>query len=402
MPDANLPRVRAVTVPVDDVSVSLEWASERAPLVWQRGEEMLIGIGELVRIDFAGPDRFADAARNWQALCSAAEVVNELDVPGTGLVAFGSASFAEASGAGSMLRVPQIVLGRRDGQSFRTDLSLLDVPGPSAPLRRALGDFGPVVWADTADAAGHTRAVRGALDAISAGRISKVVLARRAEGTLPAGSDLRTAVSRLSSRNPDAWVFAIDGLIGASPETLLAATGTTGSIRVLAGTRDRGNGTAADLLTSTKDRFEHEIAVESVLSALERAGVRSIDRGEPFALQLPELWHLASDLRFDLDTVQLLRVLGELHPTGAVGGTPTAAALELITELESSDRGRYAGPVGWLDANGGGEWAIALRCAQVDGTRVVAWAGGGIVAGSEPEREFDETELKLRTIRSAL
>jgi menaquinone-specific isochorismate synthase len=178
---------------------------------------------------------------------------------------------------------------------------------------------------------------------------------------------------------------------------------------VLAGSAARGLDANSDLdaasalATSTKDQDEHEFAVQNVLSSLRPHSPAVTASDTPFTLKLPNLWHLASDVEGVLvDGSSSLDLLTSLHPTAAVAGTPTTDAITAIGQLEPFDRGRYSGPVGWVGADGDGEWAIALRCAQVseDG-RVTAWAGAGIVADSDPEHELVETRMKFRPIVEA-
>ncbi len=264
---------------------------------------------------------------------------------------------------------------------------------------------------------GYQTAVRAGLAAIASGEVSKVVLARDVVGSVPAGSDLRRLVRALAVEYPDTWTYAIDGLIGASPETLVTVSGGVVTARVLAGTAGRGADADADtaasvaLATSTKDLDEHQYAVQSVLTALRPHTSALVAQEQPFMLKLPNVWHLATDVEGNLENgASALDLVGALHPTAAVAGTPTDAALAVISRLEPFARGRYAGPVGWIDARGDGEWAIALRCAQFDVAgstedgRVpfVAHAGAGIVAGSDPESEMLETRLKFRPIIDAL
>ena len=259
----------------------------------------------------------------------------------------------------------------------------------------------------------YLAAVRESTDRIERGSAEKIVLARQQSGAIAADDDLRTPIERLAERYGDCWTFAVDGMIGASPETLVRQTDGAISARVLAGTRGRKDDAGADararddLLTSAKEQHEHSFAVQSVVTALS-PHVQSLQTSEePFALKLPNVWHLATDLgAVPADGGTALELAAALHPTAAVAGTPTSSAVEAIAELEPFDRGRYAGPVGWLDADGDGEWVIALRCAQVSaasgGLRdVTASAGGGIVAGSDPEREFGETVSKFRPIAEA-
>jgi menaquinone-specific isochorismate synthase len=180
--------------------------------------------------------------------------------------------------------------------------------------------------------------------------------------------------------------------------------------RVLAGSAARGLDAASDqeaataLAVSTKDQDEHRYAVQNVLASLRSHSANVMASEMPFTLKLPNVWHLASDIEGELtDGSTSLDLIESLHPTAAVAGTPTADALRIIDELEHFDRGRYAGPVGWVGADGDGEWAVALRSAQFDSDgRVTAYAGAGIVAESVPERELLETRMKFRPIVEAL
>jgi menaquinone-specific isochorismate synthase len=204
------------------------------------------------------------------------------------------------------------------------------------------------------------------------------------------------------------FTFAVDRMLGASPETLVRVDSGRVAARVLAGTAARGGDAEEDrwaasaLAASAKDVAEHAFAVDSVLDAL-RPHCGDVRAGEAFTLRLPNLWHLASEVEGTLDDgADSLALLDGLHPTAAVAGTPTPDAVQLISELEPFDRGRYAGPVGWIDGAGNGTWAIALRCARVDGAgRITAYAGAGIVAGSDPAAELAETELKFRPVMEA-
>jgi menaquinone-specific isochorismate synthase len=250
-------------------------------------------------------------------------------------------------------------------------------------------------------------AVRTALERIAGGAVNKVVIARDLQARIPTDADLRGPIDILTRHYPETITYAIDGLIGSSPETLVRSEGRSVSARVLAGSVGRGQDASADeliastLRNSPKDLDEHGFAIASVMSALAPHSL-GLAATAPFPLALPNLWHLASDVTGTLaDGSSALDLVAALHPTAAVAGSPTETATSLIAELEPFDRGRYAGPVGWVGADGDGEWAVALRCAQVRGTEVRAFAGAGIVAGSEPERELAETELKFRPILEA-
>ena len=379
----------------------LERLGSRRPLAFLRNGDGIVGLGEALRLEFTGPTRFTDAAAAWRELCSDAVVDDSVGVPGTGLVAFGSFAFADSSAAASVLIVPSVILGRRDGVSWITRIGA--APAADPPGQPFSAAFAPGALAPE----GYTAAVASAVERIRAGSPRKAVLARDVVAGIPVDADLRLPLARLAEAYPDTYAFAVAGLLGASPETLVRSSGGTVSARVLAGSAARGGDATADataastLSASRKDVEEHSFAIRSVLDALAPLSTDLTAR-PPYALRLPNLWHLASDVTGTLrGGSSALDLVAALHPTAAVAGSPTEAALELIAELEPFDRGRYAGPVGWVDAHGDGEWAIALRCAQVDGETVTAYAGAGIVAGSDPARELAETALKLRPIVEA-
>ncbi len=397
---------------LDDVRQLLPFLDTHRPLLWMRKGEGLAGIGTALRLEFTGPDRMRDAATAWREVVGAATVVDPIVKPGTGLVAFGTFAFADDSALSSVLIVPEIVIGRRDGRSWitrirstRSDGVMSATPKPipfGAEYRLSLlpGSFKPDAYrAAVTDAVAHIRAHD----------LGKVVLARDLVGHLPLESDLRRALVELALGYPDCWTFAVDGLVGSSPETLVRVDHGTVSARVLAGTISRGPDGASDhqaaiaLAASHKDLDEHQFAVQSVLSALEPHSSLLQTSEIPFTLKLPNLWHLATDVAGTLsDGSTSLDLIDALHPTAAVAGSPTEDALEVIRRLEPFDRGRYAGPVGWVGADGDGEWAIALRCAQLtDSGDLTAYAGCGIVAESEPERELAETMMKFRPIVEA-
>lgn len=427
------PRLVAETREIDPIDDLISYADPHSPLAWLRRGDGIVGLGHQVAGFEAGGSAAADlpgaagadldAASVWRAVCEGAEIDDPVGLPGTGLVAFGALAFDRRSSASSRLIVPEAIVGRRDGRSWLTTVRST-ASQASAPVVTPV-PYGPY-WSATLgpgalDPAGYQDAVRAGIAAITAGRVQKVVLARDLIGTIPAGSDLRRLVRALSTGYPDTWTFAVDGLIGASPETLVTVARGTVTARVLAGTMARGADAGDDahvsdaLSHSQKDRDEHRFAVQSVLEALAPHVTDVRADAEPFLLELPNLWHLATDVAADLaDHASSLDLVAALHPTAAVAGTPTDAAIELIREIEPFDRRRYAGPVGWVDAAGNGEWAIALRCAQIgeeparryaeysDTIRVIAHAGAGIVAASDPESELLETRVKFRPIVDAL
>ncbi|MFJ2542585.1 isochorismate synthase MenF [Microbacterium sp. NPDC087589] len=419
-------RLVVETCEIDPVEDLLAYADPARPLAWLRRGDGIVAVGdgvvETIRIPAgAAPLRSAAIATAWRDLAQDAEIDDELALPGSGLVAFGALTFDEDSSADSVLVVPALVIGRHRGRTWLTRIRSTSTSTSHSGLEpqsdaSTIG-YGPH-WAGTVGPGaqspqGYQDSVRQALARIADGALSKVVLARDLTGSIPAGSDLRRLVRALSTGYPDTWAFAVDGLIGASPETLVTVQQRTVTARVLAGTIGRGADADADtaasahLASSTKDLDEHEYAVQSVLASL-RPHTRALAASEqPFLLKLPNLFHLATDVEGELaDGGSSLDLVGALHPTAAVAGTPTSAAIAAIRELEPFDRGRYAGPVGWVDAAGNGEWAIALRCAQFTprGTdiAVTAYAGAGIVAGSDPESELLETRVKFRPLVDAL
>ena len=397
------------TTPLDDVRQLIPFLDAHHPLLWLRRGEGIAGVGEALRLEFAGPTRIADAAEAWRAIAAAASVTDPVGVPGSGLVAFGTFAFADESEQTSVLIVPSIVIGRRGGRSWVTTISTGDSAAAATPKPTPFGpEFRLTMAPGQLSATGYGQAVESVVARIAAGDVRKVVLSRELRAHLPAGADVRRALVELALGYSDCWTFAVDGFVGASPETLVRVTDGRVGAQVLAGTGARGvdadadGRAAAELASSHKDLAEHAFAVDSVLESL-RPHTGALETSEPFTLKLPNLWHLATDVAGRLaDGSSALDLVAALHPTAAVAGTPRAVALEVIRELEPFDRGRYAGPVGWIGADGSGEWAVALRSAQIaPGGDLTAYAGGGIVADSDPVLEVAETTMKFRPIVEA-
>ena len=406
MPAGSIAHLAVETIQIDDIGPLIPLLDSRDPLLFIRRGQGIAGIGEAMRLEFTGPNRMTDAAAAWRDVLASASIVDPLGIPGTGLVALGSFAFSEHSVATSVLIVPSVIVGRKGGISWITRVNT-DAPQPKPRPFGAEYRISLLPGAMKGDA--FVAAVDTALERIREGGVRKVVLARDLIGHLPEGADLRLVLASLALGYPDCFTFAVNGFIGSSPETLVRVDAGSVSARVLAGTISRGADALADheaavsLATSTKDLDEHQYALTSVLTALAPHSSTLAASDQPFTLKLPNLWHLASDVAGTLsDGSTSLDLIAALHPTAAVAGAPTQAALDLIHELEPFDRGRYAGPVGWVGANGDGEWAVALRSAHVSHTgRVTAYAGGGIVAGSEPARELAETKMKFRPIVEA-
>jgi len=373
-------------------------------LAWVRDAAGLVGWGEAARLEVSGPDRFATARDWWHSLVATCAVEDEVGVHGSGPVAFGSFSFSPDET--SVLVVPEVTLGHRDGATWLTTFG--DPPRLASPdpVRRP----GEIRYAHGQLAVTDFReAVVLAVARIDAGELDKVVLAHDLLAVAEQDIDVRFVMAGLTAANPGCWTYAVEGLVGATPELLVSRRGDRVVSRVLAGTTARGQDDVDDhervaaLLRSDKDLAEHRFAVESLVEAL-TPHVRDLEAPDvPHALELSNVTHLATDVVAALDDESdVLDLVAAVHPPAAVGGTPTDVALGVLSELETMRRGRYAGPVGWMDARGNGEWGIALRCAQVDGRSARLFAGGGIVAGSDPDAEVLEAQAKMVPVRDAL
>ena len=402
------------TVRSDAAGALLDHLPIEAALSWVRRGEGLVGRGEAARLEVTGPHALDEAAEWWASYTDGLVIDGDLRIAGSGPVVFASIAFDPVAGT-SVFVVPETTVGRRGGVGWVTTIGDADpddlpaaVPetADDAPrLRYADGALDPVTWC---------AAVAAAVGRIDAGELAKVVLARDLLVTADVPLDPRRLLRRLADRFPDCWTFAVDRLLGATPELLLRRSGRQLSARVLAGTAPRGAGEAdqrlADaLIGSRKDRAEHALAVDSLVRALEPYCTTLDAPAEPELLTLANVRHLASDItgtqrrRGPRGSAGLLDLIGAVHPTAAVCGTPTRDAAAVIAELEGMDRGRYAGPVGWLDARGDGEFGLALRCAELvgdDSARL--FAGCGIVAGSEPAAELAETQSKFAAFQAAL
>ena len=432
----DVPALVAHTTVVDDVGALLDLVPASADLVsWVRRGEGLVGWGTAATVRTTGPTRFADAVKWWSELVARATVTDTVGEPGSGLVSFGSFAFADtdasvasASPDVSVLTVPSLVVGRRGPTTWVTTIAAAtgSAPVEPAPTKPALpracrgvetptpADAPPppreVVFSDGArDGETWMSVVADAVARINRGDLEKVVLARDLIATAAEEIDVRWPLTRLAAAYPMCWTFHVDGLFGATPELLVRRERGLVTSRVLAGTiRRTGDDEhdltlAATLARSSKDLEEHEYAVRSVADALEPHCSSMNVPESPFVLHLPNVMHLATDVTgVAHDDRTSLELAEALHPSAAVGGTPTAAAVALIAEIEGMDRGRYAGPVGWMDASGDGEWGIALRSAQLAGNTVRLFAGCGVVGSSEPADELAESQAKLVPVRDSL
>jgi menaquinone-specific isochorismate synthase len=365
---------------------------------WTHSTDGLVGVGAALLLPLR--NGLEEAADIWRRIVGSAAVDDQVCVEGSGLVGFVSAAF---DGEGGRLVVPARILGQRDGVAFETTIE-------SGIVREAAAPTGPgaVSVVDGAvDSAEWRCRVADASARIRTGALAKVVLARSVVATTENPIDLRWLALRLAESYPDCWTYLVGPLVGATPELLVRLRDGVAESRVLAGTVARGEDAAEDealaewLLASAKDLEEHEYAVQSVTERLAPLGELQVTG--PSLLTLPNVRHLATDVRVAVTGRSVLDLAAALHPSAAVCGTPREAALALIDEIEGMGRGVYAGGVGWIDAAGDGEIGIALRCGVRTGEReLTAYAGGGIMADSIPAAELAETEAKLRPVLRAL
>lgn len=394
------------------------------PLAFVRQGDGLIGFGEALTLTASGSDRIENLAKQWRELTEQASVSDSVNLPGSGLVAFGAIAFADSSKVTSRLIVPKLLVGKRDDRVWLTRVQIEDGAPADQNAIAGTASIDPDFFSTEQQYRAETRMdlkpgqvteahfedlVSEAVAEIKAGNLNKVVLARDLQAELPENFDVRPALLKLTDRFPTCWVYSVAGSFGASPELLVRVSHGQVSARVLAGTAGRGTDPGVDqaiataLSNSEKNIREHSFAVESLVSKLEPFCDHVDAAPKPFSLALPNVWHLATDVHGVLNAnSSVLDVAAALHPTAAVAGTPRDKAQQLIEKLEQVDRGLYAGPVGWIGADGDGEWAIALRGAQISDRQLVAFAGCGIVFDSEPASEFAETELKFSPIRQAL
>jgi menaquinone-specific isochorismate synthase len=426
-PAATVVQVRSPlvtrTVAVDPASAPtdlLDLLPREGGMAWVRRGDGLVAWGEVARIETSGAERLDAAEEQWRSMAAHAVVRDEVRVPGTGPVAFGSFAFADDSPSGGALVVPRVVVGRRGSTVWVTtmDTGAVAAPAPALVTQDPPQAPGAVTYQDGAlTREGWQDAVARAVRRIRAGDLDKVVLARDVLATTTEPLDPRWVLHRLAADYGSCWTFAVDGLLGATPELLVRSDKGLVTSRVLAGTIRRTGDDDADLARaailahSSKDLEEHEYAVASLTEALGPFCSSTNVPETPFVLHLPNVLHLATDVTGVLSTEgggptpSSLALAAALHPTAAVAGTPTLAACELIGQVEGMDRARYAGPVGWLGADGDGEWGIALRSAELDPQdprRLRLFAGCGIVAASVPSAELGESEAKLEPMRHAL
>ncbi len=386
----------------------------------------------------SGPGRFTAVQRFIDETLARTVAVGDVDAPFGGPHFFTSFAFHDEVEPGEAFAAARVFVPRwqvaRAGEVTTAVANILveagsDIDALAQRVWRAHGKFARFEVAEAArepspaatplrftqtEAGDYRAAVRRGLERIAEGEFEKIVLARAID--LQACRKLHPleVLNGLRERFPECYAFSAatgtgPSFIGASPERLVRVSQGVIETEALAGSARRGAGAsedaalAAGLLRSEKDLREHRHVIGSITRRLAPLGVALEHAEAPSVRKLANVQHLHTPMRGRLpEGVRLLDLVSVLHPTPAVGGTPREAALARIRELEGFPRGLYAGALGWINARGGGEFFVGLRSALVEGERARVYAGAGIVAGSEPEREFAETELKFQALLAAL
>ena len=382
--------------------------------------EALVGLGAVEALTLHGPDRFAQAAQAWRDLLAEA-VVDDASggLPWTGPVLLGGFRFDVQSPPTELwdgfpdgrLLLPRVVYSERDGQAWLTRNTVLPrSTTPPSPLKGEGGQGG----------GGRTEPEWLQLVTTTVSRIrndtrglEKVVLARAQHIRAPHPFDPAAALRRLATEYPTCTLFAVSHgercFMGATPERLVQLRDGVAATTALAGSTARGATDAEDaalaeqLLRSPKERAEHDVVVRALRAGLADVCSRVMVDTQPRVRKLPNLQHLLTPIRGQLKPDRtVFDLVDRLHPTPAVGGYPRERALELIRATEGLDRGWYAGPIGWVNRAGEGEFVVGIRSALLRGPEATLFAGCGIVADSQPAAEYAESRWKLRPMLAAL
>ena len=406
-----------------DLEVDLITLAGESGLLWQRGRSGFAGRGTALEVPVVAGNPTA-AALAAHTVLDTIEVDDELGLPGTGPVALGALPFDPA--LDGTIVVPQLLVGRgEDGTRWVTTVSSPDDPSfgrdPHEILDEVLGGIVATVDAGHVEPGCYTisspraaedwcAAVAAARDELRAGAAQKVVLAREVVVETDQPLCRADVLAALRRAYPSCMLFAVDGFVGASPELLVARTGDLVRSHPMAGTAPRSADPntdarlAANLLSSAKDQVEHRYTIDMVHDTLLPWCSYLDEEAEPSIVAMANVQHLATLVEGRLSTppASALELMRALHPTPAVNGSPRRTALELIERYEGIDRARYAGPVGWVDAQGNGEWAVGIRSAEIDGSTARVFAGVGVVADSDPDLELAETRAKLQAVLNAI
>ena len=361
------------------------------------------GVAEVIELSAPWVDHVSEVATRLGTI----EVshAGDVDGPGTGPIAFGALPFDRSAAA--RLVIPRRIEGATpDGERWVTEVGTRSAPElRQSPLPRpaSQADPGTLTVSAPVDTEDWCDAVMEATKRITSNALTKVVLARELRVEADVELDHRVIGARLAAAHPRALRFGVDGFCGASPELLVSRMGEVVRAHPMAGTTPRSGDAEADarrageMLASAKMREEHQITIDEVHEILLPWCSYLDAEPEPSAIAAGSVQHLATlvEGRLSQPAPSVIELVAALHPTPAVGGSPRGVALDLIAELEPAGRGRYAGPVGWVDHAGNGAWAVGIRSVSVTGRQASLWAGVGVVADSDPTAELDETRAKF-------
>jgi menaquinone-specific isochorismate synthase len=410
----------ATTVALPEPPDLLAQAGEDG-LLFRSEQGGLAAHGEAFRINLPDGLSDPDAVASVEQVLASIQTEDAVMRPGTGPIAIGALPF-DPAGAGHLV-VPRRIFGRAGHVGWLTTIEPYDA-GPKPVVLGVAG--GP--WDSPASPPGvspdefrltptltHTEwkeVIAAAVEVVERGDLDKVVLARRIDIEANRPFVVSDVLERLASLYPSCMVYSVEGFLGASPELLVRRIGDAVESHPLAGTVARSGDVHGDevlvarLMGTQKIRHEHRVVVEAIGAALGPL-CSTIEVPEtPSVLGLRNVSHLATHISGRLAPAphlpSALELAARIHPTPAVGGAPSRAAVDYLQKVEGFDRGRYAGPIGWMDGRGDGCFALGIRCADVSGASARIYAGNGIVAGSDPAEELAETQLKLQALLAAL
>jgi menaquinone-specific isochorismate synthase len=407
-------RLVARTTALADPPDLLAAAADRG-LLWRDEEGGLAGTGVAARLELPHGLTDSQSVRRVSEALESIETVDEVGLPGCGPVAIGALPFDPA--VPGHLVIPQRIIGRSGGQGWVTTIGEAGrASSPAGPVDGREPGEPPDQFTLVSSMPHHEwkEMIAAAVAELGDGDLRKVVLARRIDISANRAFIVSDVLERLVALYPSCMVFSVDGFLGASPELLIKRVGDRIESHPLAGTVARSGDVHGDealiarLMSSTKARQEHQFVVDVLTEALSSVCDQLIVPEQPSIVGLRNVSHLGTHIHGRLaasgaeDRPSALELVALVHPTPAVGGTPTDAAVRYLQKVEGFDRRCYAGPVGWMDHRGDGSWAIGIRCAEVEGPSARLYAGNGIVAGSDPGEELAETQLKLQALLAAL